>query len=197
MSNRKPPARSGSATGRTQRPTASPRSGTRAGGSQFNERKSTAASSGLAAEIFHNLRQNVYLVSIFTVIVIGFLVIAPQLQFWFQQRQKISDAQAEVQAMRDSNNHLRNDKRRWEDPVYVRSQARDRLFYVLPGEISYLVVGADEVNASDVTGTLGEKLAQQRKTSQISQSIAQTKNNWVTNLVESVVVAGLDTPSAK
>ena len=99
--------------------------------------------------------------------------------------------------MRDANNQLKDSKNRWEDPVYVRSQARDRLFYVLPGEISYLVVGADTANASDVAGTLGEKLAQERKTNSISQSIAQTKNNWVSNLVESVVIAGLDTPSAK
>jgi hypothetical protein len=99
--------------------------------------------------------------------------------------------------MRDSNNQLKNSKNRWEDPVYVRSQARDRLFYVLPGEISYLVVGADTANASDANGTLGEKLAQERKTSNISQTIAQTKNNWVSNLVESVVVAGLDTPAKK
>jgi len=179
LSNRKPPAR----TGASQSPAANQRSASRAGGSRF------------AAEIFHNLRQNTYLVSIFAVIVLGVFLLAPQLQFWFQQRQKITDAQAQVAAMRASNNHLRNDKNRWEDPVYVRSQARDRLFYVLPGEISYLVVGADTANASDTTGTLGEKLAQQRKTNQISASIAQTKNNWVTNLVESVVVAGLDTPS--
>jgi type II secretory pathway pseudopilin PulG len=151
--------------------------------------------SRFAAEIFHNLRQNAYLVSIFGIIVLGGTLLGPPLQYWFDQRQKVSDAQAQVAAMRASNNHLRNDKNRWEDPVYVRSQARDRLFYVLPGEISYLVVGADTANASDTTGTLGEKLAQQRKTSQISASIAQTKNNWVTNLVESVVVAGLDTPS--
>jgi cell division protein FtsB len=201
LSNRKPPARSGA----SQQPAANKRSVSRAGGSRLlaasgSERSRTRETSGnggsiFAAEIFHNLRQNVYLVSIFAIIVLGVFVLAPQLQFWFAQRQKITDAQAEVKAMRDSNNHLRNDKHRWEDPVYVRSQARDRLFYVLPGEISYLVVGADTVNASDSTGTLGEKLAQQRKTSQISASIAQTKNNWVSNLVESVVVAGLDTPS--
>ena len=165
-------------------------------GSRLRE-ASANGGSRFATEIFHNLRQNTYLVSIFAVIVLGVFLLAPQLQLWFNQRQKITDAQAQLAQIRASNNHLRNDKNRWEDPVYVRSQARDRLFYVLPGEISYLVVGADTVNASDATGTLGEKLAQQRKTSQISTSISQTKNSWVTNLVESVVVAGLDTPSKK
>jgi cell division protein FtsB len=207
VSNRKPPAR----TGRGQTPVAQKRTAQRVGGSRLRDAQrenrgdarprardtQEAPRSQFAAELFHNLRQNTYLVSIFAVIVLGVFVLAPQLQLQFQLRQKISDAQAQVIAMRDANNHLRNDKNRWEDPVYVRSQARDRLFYVLPGEISYLVVGADTVNASDSTGTLGEKLARQRKTNQISQSIAQTKNNWVSNLVESVVVAGLDTPSAK
>ena len=203
MSNRKPSARAG----QSQRQAAPKRSVERAGGSRLREAQGSAGSrlreasanggSRFATEIFHNLRQNTYLVSIFAVIVLGVFLLAPQLQLWFNQRQKITDAQAQLAQIRASNNHLRNDKNRWEDPVYVRSQARDRLFYVLPGEISYLVVGAETVNASDATGTLGEKLAQQRKTSQISTSISQTKNSWVTNLVESVVVAGLDTPSKK
>ncbi len=196
VSNRKPPARTGSATGRTQKQTASKRPAARAGVLRTREPQG-GTGSRFAAEIFDNLRQNIYLVSIFAIIVFGVFTLAPQLQYWFQQRQQITDAQAQVAAMRDANNQLKDSKNRWEDPVYVRSQARDRLFYVLPGEISYLVVGADTANASDVAGTLGEKLAQERKTNSISQSIAQTKNNWVSNLVESVVIAGLDTPSAK
>jgi cell division protein FtsB len=187
MANRKPPARSGqargTATGRTQRPAAAKRPVERAGGSRF------------AAELFYNLRQNTYLVTIFAMIIFGVFSLAQPLQLWFEQRQTISDAQAQLAALKDQNKTLKNDKNRWEDPVYVRSQARDRLFYVLPGEISYLVVGADTANDNDLTGTLGEKLARQRKTSQISQSLGQTKNNWVSNLVESVVRAGLETPS--
>ena len=31
---------------------------------------------------------------------------------------------------------------RWRDPAYVKSQARDRLHFVLPGERQYIVVGA-------------------------------------------------------
>jgi cell division protein FtsB len=165
-------------------------------GSRLREASGNGGSR-FAAEIFHNLRQNTYLVSIFVIIVFGSVTLAPQMQYWFDLRQKISDAEAKVAAMKDSNHVLKSSKNRWLDPVYVRSQARDRLFYVLPGEVSYLVVGADTENASDATGTLGEKLAKERKTSQISQSIAQTKNNWVSNLVESVVIAGLDTPSSK
>ncbi len=165
--------------------------------SRLRETSGSGGGSGsrFAAEIFHNLRQNTYLVSIFLIIVFGVLTLAPQMQYWFNQRQQIADAQAKVAAMQDANNILKSSKNRWLDPVYVRSQARDRLFYVLPGEVSYLVVGADTENASDATGTLGEKLAKERKTNQISHSIAQTKNSWVSNLVESVVVAGLDTPS--
>ena len=207
MSNRKPPARTGSAPSRSQRPAASQRPASRAGVLRSRENRTAsglsssetqgAAGARFAAEIFDNLRQNTYLVSIFAIIVFGVFTLAPQLQYWFQQRQQITDAQAQVAAMHDANNLLKNSKNRWEDPVYVRSQARDRLFYVLPGEISYLVVGADTANASDVTGTLGEKLARERKTNHISQTIAQTKNNWVSNLVESVVVAGLDSPSSK
>ena len=32
---------------------------------------------------------------------------------------------------------------RWDDPAYIEAQARDRLYYVFPGDRSYLVVGDD------------------------------------------------------
>lgn len=35
---------------------------------------------------------------------------------------------------------LQVQRKRWDDPAYVRAQARERLHYVLPGETSYVVV---------------------------------------------------------
>ncbi|MGW1375217.1 FtsB family cell division protein [Streptomyces sp. NPDC002446] len=49
-----------------------------------------------------------------------------------EQRRKAQDAAAEL-------DRLREQKARWQDPAYVRQQARRHLHYVMPGETGYLV----------------------------------------------------------
>ncbi|WP_043264653.1 septum formation initiator family protein [Streptomyces sp. CT34] len=49
-----------------------------------------------------------------------------------EQRRKAQDAGAEL-------NRLRDEKDRWQDPEYVRQQARRHLHYVMPGETGYIV----------------------------------------------------------
>ncbi|MBL1090390.1 FtsB family cell division protein [Streptomyces sp. NPDC001739] len=48
------------------------------------------------------------------------------------QRRKARDAGAEL-------DRLREQKARWQDPEYVRQQARRHLHYVMPGETGYIV----------------------------------------------------------
>ena len=84
---------------------------------------------------------------------------------------------------------------RWRDPNSIRSQARDRLYYVLPGEVSYLVMNADGFTDSDQAGTLGEMLEQQRRTDAISDSVAATDENWVDAVLESVLRSALEQPA--
>jgi hypothetical protein len=89
------------------------------------------------------------------------------------------------------------ERKRWDDPVYVRSQARQRLYYVLPGEVSYLVMDAGSVNTSDKSGTVGAMLADKRNTSVISSSIRSTSENWVDDIIGSVIRAGIEEPATK
>ena len=89
------------------------------------------------------------------------------------------------------------ERKRWDDPVYVRSQARQRLYYVLPGEVSYLVMDAGSVNTSDKSGTVGAMLADRRNTSVISSSIRTTSENWVDDIVGSVIRAGIEEPAVE
>ncbi|MFI6769905.1 septum formation initiator family protein [Streptomyces sp. NPDC050355] len=49
-----------------------------------------------------------------------------------EQRRKAQDAGAEL-------DRLREQRARWQDPEYVRQQARRQLHYVMPGETGYLV----------------------------------------------------------
>jgi cell division protein FtsB len=131
---------------------------------------------------------------VLVMIVVGVVTVAPNVQTFFSYRQQISDMQAQVDAEKKQLADMIVERTRWDDPVYVRSQARQRLYYVLPGEVSYLVMDAGSVNTSDKSGTVGAMLADRRNTSVISSSIRTTSENWVDDIVGSVIRAGIEEP---
>ncbi len=61
---------------------------------------------------------------------------------WLAQRAQIADLRAQVTAAADRVAALQVEKQRWDDPSFVAAQARDRLHFVLPGEVGYVAVGA-------------------------------------------------------
>ena len=152
--------------------------------------------SAASAEWMRGMRLNTYTITLLARIVLGVLTLAPRVQEWFVLRQQVAQAQADVEQARKDVTTMQSEVKRWEDPVFIRSQARDRLYYVMPGEVSYLVMDADGVNTSDITGTVGAMLADQRNYGQISKSIKETRNNWVDSVMETVIVAGIDEPKA-
>ena len=131
---------------------------------------------------------------VLVMIVVGVVTVAPNVQTLFSYRQQIADMQAQVDAEKKELANMIVERKRWDDPVYVRSQARQRLYYVLPGEVSYLVMDAGSVNTSDKSGTVGAMLADRRNTSVISSSIRTTSENWVDDIVGSVIRAGIEEP---
>lgn len=131
---------------------------------------------------------------VLVMIVVGVVTVAPNVQTLFSYRQQIADMQAQVDAQKKELADMIVERKRWDDPVYVRSQARQRLYYVLPGEVSYLVMDAGTVNTSDKSGTVGAMLADRRNTSVISSSIRTTSENWVDDIVGSVIRAGIEEP---
>ena len=156
--------------------------------------KETATQFALA-ERLRGVTSNLRLIVIIALIGLGMVILAPQAQLWFQQRQQIAQLEQQVAQAKDDLAKMKRTQQRWSDPVYIRSQARNRLYYVLPGEISYLVMGADGISRSDVSGTVGAQLAQERASSQISTSITRAKKNWVNSLMQSVVRAGIEEPT--
>jgi cell division protein FtsB len=152
--------------------------------------------SAASAEWMRGMRLNTYTITLLAMIVLGVLTLAPRVQEWFVLRQQVAQAQADVAKARSDVKNMQSEVKRWEDPVYIRSQARDRLYYVMPGEVSYLVMDAQGVNNADVSGTVGAMLADQRNYGQISKSIKETRNNWVDSVMETVIVAGIDEPKA-
>mgnify|MGYP000019292679 CR=1 FL=1 len=142
-------------------------------------------------------RLNLSSLTLLAMIVLGVITLAPRVQTWFMQRQAIFQAQQSLEEAKKEVAQMQVERKRWEDPAYIRAQARDRLYYVMPGEVSYLVMDADGVNTSDTSGTVGAKMAADKNNAQISSSIYQTKNNWVDAVLESVIRAGVEQPTDK
>jgi cell division protein FtsB len=64
---------------------------------------------------------------------------ASSMRAYLEQRTQISSLKDQI-ALRQANiDDLEREKRRWDDPAYVRQQARE-LNYVMPGETAYVVL---------------------------------------------------------
>jgi cell division protein FtsB len=91
------------------------------------------------------------------VLVLGFflfflaLTIAPPVQHYFSQRAEISAVNAQIKAGNAAVTEARKELELWRDPEYVKSQARARLHFVLPGERQYIVI--DDSTADTNNGT--------------------------------------------
>jgi len=73
------------------------------------------------------------------------LTIAPPVKHYFTQRAQISALKAELSADNTALEKAREELLLWQDPEYIKSQARERLHFVLPGERQYIVTD-DEKN---------------------------------------------------
>jgi cell division protein FtsB len=80
----------------------------------------------------------------------------PTRQF-ISQRSEISAQRAKADHVRQQVEQLRRDKARWQDPEYVKAQARARLHYAVPGETPYIAVDpvgpADTRSANPASGS--------------------------------------------
>lgn len=83
------------------------------------------------------------LLILFIVLFAVAVTLAPPTQHYFAQRAQISALEADVESNRKKLEEARAELQRWRDPEYVKSQARDRLHFVLPGERQYIILGVN------------------------------------------------------
>ena len=140
-------------------------------------------------------RLNSYTLALLAVILIGMFTLAPSIQIWYEQQRQIADYRALVVQAQENLEGMQQERLRWDDEVYIRAQARDRLYFVMPGEVSFLVMDAEGIDLSDTSGTVGAMLAEQRKSSGFSLEVLASENNWVEALLESTLRAGLEEPN--
>lgn len=68
---------------------------------------------------------------------------ASSLRVFFEQKREIAATEAEIRQRQEHIEDLQVELERWQDPAYVRAQARERFGWVVPGEVGYRVVGPD------------------------------------------------------
>jgi hypothetical protein len=87
---------------------------------------------------------------------------ANALRTYLSQQRDIAVLEAETSAKAASIAELEDEIARWDDPDYVRAQARARLGWVLPGETGYQVIGADgQLVASPAEQTAAAETSQE------------------------------------
>src|SRR6478735_441189 len=65
---------------------------------------------------------------------------ASSLRAYLEQRSHINELKTSIAQHEANIDALETEKARWDDPAFVRTQARERLGYVMPGEKTYLVL---------------------------------------------------------
>lgn len=77
------------------------------------------------------------------------------LRAWLDQRAQLATLTDQQAALAGEVDELEAARDLWDDPAYVRAQARERLNYVLPGEVGLVVLGTESTPEEEpVTGTL-------------------------------------------
>lgn len=109
--------------------------------------------------------------------VVGAVVVslALPLREFFTQRAVLDDLESRTTASQARVDELTALEQRWRDPSFVKAQARERLHFVMPGEVGYVVLGGDEQ-----TGPGGET----------SGSAGAEAPAWYDSLWQSVEAAG-------
>ncbi len=81
--------------------------------------------------------------AVLSVLVVLALSYANSLRIYLDQQNALAQAQQQIQERTQRIGQLEDELRRWNDPAFVKAQARERLGWLLPGETGYRVIGPD------------------------------------------------------
>jgi cell division protein FtsB len=121
-------------------------------------------------------RNNNRALAFIVIIFILTLAIAPPVKHYFTQRAQINALESQLSADNVALQNAREELLRWQDPEYVKSQARERLHFVLPGERQYIVVD-------------GSTTPTQENTTEIASALTDGQP-WYARLIASISEAG-------
>ena len=91
-------------------------------------------------------------VTLAVVCLLAFVVVFTSLRAYLSQQAQYDAVVAKIKEASDTSTALENELAQWKDDTYVRAQVRERLGYVMPGDTSYVVVGADSMKETEASG---------------------------------------------
>lgn len=113
-------------------------------------------------------------------VIFAVIIVTPALRTYLAQQEETRELKASVEEARARNEDLSNQLALWSDPEYVAAQARQRLGYVAPGQVLYIVTDPDEGTPEERRAALEEELNYNRRAA----------TPWFTTLWDSVTIAG-------
>ena len=125
------------------------------------------------------IRLSGFAVIMLSLVVLGTWVLVPTLGTYLEQRQRIVALEESVQVTSDQIAALEQERARWEDPAYITTQARERLYYVKPGDVVYLI--DDDLGATDLPP----------EQAPVSDEIEERESDWMPQLLRGLVTSGL------
>lgn len=127
-----------------------------------------------------SLQASGFTATVLGLIVTAVIVLSPSLQVLAEQRQQIAELEAQLAQTDAEVLALEDQLARWKDRAFVETQARSRLMFVYPGDITYLVL-------DDLPGDVEELDAD------VSDEVQVTEVNWREALLGSYLVAATTT----
>jgi len=86
------------------------------------------------------------------------LTIAPPVKHYFTQRAQISALKSQLAADNSALQKAREELMLWQDPEFIKAQARERLHFVLPGERQYIVINDSTTDTNNGTTKIASAL---------------------------------------
>ncbi len=74
------------------------------------------------------------------VALLAFVLVYPTLHSYLAEKAAVDALRAQVTTAQKTNDDLKAQLARWNDPAYITAQARERLSFVMPGETAWRVV---------------------------------------------------------
>jgi len=125
------------------------------------------------------IRLSSFMVIMLSLVVLGAWVLVPTLGTYIEQKQQIAALREAVLVSEDQIAALEEERARWNDPAYITTQARERLYYFYPNEVVYLV-------DNDLDP---EALPQEQ--APVSDTIEERPSDWMPQLMRTLTGAGL------
>lgn len=116
-------------------------------------------------------------------LIVGALVLTPTVSTYVQQQREIAELRASVALHREQVAQIEAERLNWQDPTYVRAQARGRLFYVMPGETQLSVI-SDTVIPPEIS-------------EETDNELTRIERSWVRELAVSTLISGITDASAE